>query len=265
MVLKDDNLGLGAKGLQHDQCTGLDAFQGLLDSLNGKAKGQASRQEQIYQGKKPAVYEGLGKKGIRFVSGGFLKGREQEECVKHPVKRIVPLSDERFSEAKLNGRPVQSLLDCEYNATQHAQSRKKDRLNSTQSGLDGPVAEADGPHSGNDSALDSAPEAQRKRKAVRKLKRRKDKEIRRAAKSDVPDILPTMSLEEPVHSSIMTAATNHLDPQAGLRLGGRHAVRQKYIRHKKMATMDSKAMNEVSQTVKVPEASCYELTTGVVN
>lgn len=261
MVLKDDNLGLGAKGLRHDQCTGLDAFQGLLDSLNGKAKGQATGQEQIYQETKPAVYEGLGKKGIRFVSGGFLKGREQEERVKHPVKIVVPLSDERFSKAKLNDRPVQSRLECEFNAPQRANSRKKDRLNSTKSVLVESVAQEDGPHSGNDSA----PEAQRKRKAVRKVKRRKDKEIRRAAQSDVPHILSTMSLKEPAHSPIMTAATNHLDPQAGLRLGGRHAVRQKYIRHKKMAMMDSKAMNEVSQTVKVHEANCYELTTGVVN
>lgn len=263
MVLKDDNLGLGAKGLQHDQCTGLDAFQGLLDSLNGKAKGQATGQEQIYQKTKPAVYEGLGKKGIRFVSGGFLEGREQEERVKHPAKIVVPLNDERFSKAKLNNQPVQSRLECDYpyNAPQRANSGKKDRLTSTKSILDEPVAQEYGPHSGNDSA----PEAQRKRKAVRKLKRRKVKEIRRAAQSDVPHILPTMSLKEPAHSPIMAAATNHLDPQAGLRLGGRHAVRQKYIRHKKMAMMDSKAMNEVSQTVKLPEANCYELTTGVVN
>lgn len=265
MVLKDDNLGLGAKGLQHDQCTGLDAFQRLLDSLNGNAKGQATRQEQIYQGIKPAVYEGLSKKGIRFVSGGFLKGREQEERVKHPVKKIVPLSDERFSEAKLNDCRAHSRSECEYDAPQRAKSRKKDLLNFTESGLDGPVTKADGPQSGNDSALDSALDTQRKRKAVRKLKRRKDKEIRRAALSYVPDVLPTMSLKKPVHSLLMTAATNHLDPQEGLRLGGRHAVRQKYIRHKKMAMMDSKAMNEVSQRVKVPEANCYELTTGMVN
>lgn len=256
MVLKDDNLGLGAKGLQHDLCTGLDAFQVLLDSLNGKAKGQATTHEPIYQETKPAVYEGLGKKGIRFVSGGFLKGREQEERAWHPVKRIVSLSDEQLVEAKLSDLPVQSRLACEHNAPQRENSRKKDRPNSTESALDGPVTKVDGAHSGNDSGLDSGLEAQRKRKAVRKLRRRKEKEIRRAAQSDVPDVLPTMSLKEPVPSPVIAAATNHLDPNAGLRLGGRHAIRQKYIRHKKMAMMDSKAMNEVSQTVKVPETKC---------
>lgn len=264
MVLKDDNLGLGAKGVQHDLCTGLDAFQGLLDSLNGKAKGQATKHEQIQEETKPAVYEGLGRKGIRFVSGGFLKGREQEERAWHPVKRIVPLSDEQRLEAKLSDRPVQSWLECEDKAPRRENSGKNNRPNSTESGLDGPVTKADGAHSGNDSALDFALEAQRERKALRKL-RRQEKEIRRAAKSDVPDVLPTMSSKEPARSPIMTAATNHLDPQAGLRLGGRHAIRQKYIRHKKMAMMDSKAMNEVSQPVKVPETKCYELTIGVVN
>lgn len=261
MVLKDDNLGLGAKGLQHDLCTGLDAFQGLLDSLNGKAKGQATTHEQIYQDTKTAVYEGLGKKGIRFVSGGFLKGREQEERAWHPVKTIVPLSEEQLLDAKLSDRPVQSGLACEHSAPQRKNSRKKDRPNSTESGLDKPVTKSVEVHSGNDSAL----EAHRERKADRKLRRRKEKELRRAARSDVPDVLPTISSKAPARSSIMTAATNPLDRQAELRLGGRHAIRQKYIRHKKMAMMDSKAMNEVSQTVKLPEMKCYELTTGVVN
>lgn len=265
MVLKDDNLGLGAKGLQHDLCTGLDAFQGLLDSLNGKAKGQATTHEQIYQDTKPAVYEGLGKKGIRFVSGGFLKGREQEERAWHPVKTIVPLSEEQLLDAKLSDRPVQSGLACEHSAPQRKNSRKKDRPNSTESELDKPVTKSVEVHSGNDSALDSALEAHRKRKADRKLRRRKEKELRRAAQSDVQDFLPTMSSKAPARSPIMTAAINPLDRQAELRLGGRHAIRQKYIRHKKMAMMDSKAMNEVSQTVKVPNMKYYELTTGVVN
>lgn len=256
MVLKDDNLGLGAKGLQHDLCTGLDAFQGLLDSLNGKAKGQATTHEQIYQETKPAVYEGLGKKGIRFVSGGFLKGREEDERAWHPVKRIVPLSDEQLSEAKLSDLPVQSRLECEHYAPQRENSRKKDRPNSTESELNRPVTKSVGVHSSNGSTLYSTQEAHRKRKAVRKLRRRKEKELKRATQSDVPDVLPTMSSKEPARSPIMTAATNGLDRQAELRLGGRHAIRQKYIRHKKMAMMDSKAMNEVSQTVKVPETKC---------
>lgn len=247
VVLKDDNLGLGAKGLRHDQCAGLDAFQGLLDSLNGKAKGQPVRQEQIYQETEPAVYEGLGKKGIRFVSGGFLEGREQEKRPKQPVQEAVtgtvPFSEEQLSEAKLDDRPVQSKLECEYKAPPRTKSRKKNRHNSTEPGLDDPVTKSDGPQSATDSTL----EARRKRKAERKLKRRKDKEIRQAAQVDGPDTLSTVAPTKPIHSPITTAATNHLDSQVGLPLGGRHAVRQKYIRHKKMAMMDVRAMNEVSQ------------------
>lgn len=261
VVLKDDNLGLGAKGLRHDQCTGLDAFQGLLDSLNGKVKGQQIRQEQMYQETEPALCEGLVKKGIRFVSGGFLEGTEQEKRPKQLVKGTVPLSKERLTEAKLNDRLVHSRFECEYKAPQRTKSRKKNRHNSTESGLDEQVTKADGPHSATDSAL----EARRKRKAERKLKRRKDKETRRAAQVDVPDTLSTVSSKERIHSPMMTAATNHLDSQAGLALGGRHAVRQKYIRHKKMAMMDLRAMNEVSQIVKVPEVNFPGLTNAMVN
>lgn len=261
VVLKDDNLGLGAKGLRHDQCTGLDAFQGLLDSLNGKAKGQPIRQEQMYQETEPALCEGLVKKGIRFVSGGFLEGTEQEKRPKQLAKGIVPLSKERLTEAKLTDRLVHSRFECEYKAPQRAKSRKKNRHNSTESGLDEPVIKADGPHSATDSAL----EVRRKMKAERKLKRRKDKEIRRATQVDVPETLSTVSSKEAIHSPMMAAATNRLDPQAGLALGGRHAVRQKYIRHKKMAMMDLRAMNEVSQIVKVPEVNFAGLTNAMVN
>lgn len=261
VVLKDDNLGLGAKGLRHDQCTGLDAFQGLLDSLNGKAKGQPIRQEQMYQETEPALCEDLVKKGIRFVSGGFLEGTEQEKRPKQLAKGTVPLSKERLTEAKLTDRLVHSRFECEYKAPQRAKSRKKNRHNSTESGLDEPVIKADGPHSATDSAL----EVRRKMKAERKLKRRKDKEIRRATQVDVPETLSTVSSKEAIHSPMMAAATNCLDPQAGLALGGRHAVRQKYIRHKKMAMMDLRAMNEVSQIVKVPEVNFTGLTNAMVN
>lgn len=261
MVLKDDNLGLGAKGLRHDQCTGLDAFQGLLDSLNGKAKGQPLRQEKIYQETQLAIYERLGKKSIRFVSGGFLEGTGQEQRVKPPVTRTGPISEQRLSEAKLHYRPAQNRFDCEYKAPQHTKSRKKIRLNSAESGLDELRTKGDGPR----SVTDSAPEARRKRKPERKLKRTKNKELKRDAQVDMPDTLSTMSLEEPNHPPAMTPTKNHVDSQAGLPLGGRHAVRQKYIRHKKMAMMDLRAMNEVSQIVKVPGAYLYELTNDMVN
>lgn len=264
VVLKDDNLGLGAKGLRHDQCTGLDAFQGLLDSLNGKPKRKSLRQEHIHQGTEPAIYGGLGKNGVRFVSGGFLEGKEQEKRPKQPVKgtvkETVPLSDERFPDDKLNDRPVQSRLECEYKAPQHQKSRQKNRHESTESGLDDPVTKVDGPQSATDSTL----EERRKKKAERKLKKRKDKKIRRAAHVDVPDTLSTVASKEPICSPIMTTAKNQLDSQAALPLGGRHAVRQRYIRHKRMAMMDSRAMNEVSLIVKVPKADFSELTNAIL-
>ena len=42
VILKDDNLGLGAKpkSQRQDEPTGLDAFQDLLGRLNGKSEGE---------------------------------------------------------------------------------------------------------------------------------------------------------------------------------------------------------------------------------
>lgn len=77
MALKDDNLGLGAKrgsGQAETQCTGLDAFQGLLGRLNGKTDGELQKEQESRDALKRAIYMEGHWDSVRFVSGGFLVG-----------------------------------------------------------------------------------------------------------------------------------------------------------------------------------------------
>lgn len=77
MALKDDNLGLGAKrgsGHAETQCTGLDAFQGLLGRLNGKTDGELQKEQDSRDALKRAIYMEGRWGSVRFVSGGFLVG-----------------------------------------------------------------------------------------------------------------------------------------------------------------------------------------------
>lgn len=77
MALKDDNLGLGAKrgsGQAEAQCTGLDAFQGLLGRLNGKTDVELQKEQESRDALKRAIYTEGRWGSVRFVSGGFLVG-----------------------------------------------------------------------------------------------------------------------------------------------------------------------------------------------
>ena len=77
MALKDDNLGLGAKrgsGQVEGQCTGLDAFQGLLGRLNGKSDGELQKEQDSRDDLKRAIYTERRRGSVRFVRGGLLVG-----------------------------------------------------------------------------------------------------------------------------------------------------------------------------------------------
>ncbi|KAK0754227.1 hypothetical protein B0T18DRAFT_424650 [Schizothecium vesticola] len=78
VTLKDDNLGLGAKRNNGDECTGLDAFQSLLGRLNGKAEDVLAAEEKHREEVKLNRYVELKLGRIRFVSGGFLVGDKLE-------------------------------------------------------------------------------------------------------------------------------------------------------------------------------------------
>ena len=97
----------------------------------------------------------------------------------------------------------------------------------------------------------------RAEKAERKLKRRSRREAKKAYRAE-QNIEPstasiTTSLQRPISASVIepspmlairSASDRDVTPR-DLVVGGRLVVRQRYIRHKKMAMMDTKALNEV--------------------
>lgn len=79
VVLKDDNLGLGAKRNNGDECTGLDAFQHLLGRLNGKSEEVLESERKAREDVKLNLYVERKLGTIRFVHGGWLVGDELKE------------------------------------------------------------------------------------------------------------------------------------------------------------------------------------------
>lgn len=78
-VLKDDNMGLGARRNQGDECTGLDALQELLGRLNGKGEGELAKERRVREDVRVNKYLNRKLGTMRFVHGGFLVGDKVQE------------------------------------------------------------------------------------------------------------------------------------------------------------------------------------------
>jgi Pin2-interacting protein X1 len=107
VMLKDDQLGLGAKRNNGDECTGLDAFQMLLGRLNGKSEDALETERKAREDHKLNVYVERKLGTIRFVSGGFLVGDQVvhsisgQKAVSQPssAKESAVTSEEEKEEA----------------------------------------------------------------------------------------------------------------------------------------------------------------------
>ncbi|ROV97339.1 hypothetical protein VSDG_04716 [Cytospora chrysosperma] len=78
-VMKDDNMGLGARRNQGDECTGLDALQDLLSRLNGRSDEAVDEDRRKREDTKITKYLSRKLGTMRFVSGGLLVGDKVQE------------------------------------------------------------------------------------------------------------------------------------------------------------------------------------------
>lgn len=94
VVIKDNNLGLGAKvgsGVGHGECTGLDVFQNLLGRLNGKEESEIEKEQKGRDDLKRAIYAERKWGSIRFVKGGVLVGDKIQDLIDGEKERVKAL------------------------------------------------------------------------------------------------------------------------------------------------------------------------------
>lgn len=216
VAAKDNNLGIGAKrsGVNVGECTGLDVFQGLLGRLNGKTEAVLEKEQKSRDDLKRSVYAERRWGSLRFVSGGVLVGDKLRTLVEAERSRLA-------------GDLVTTLTSDANEMTASGQTIK--------------LPETSSEHMNR-----------KVEKAKRKLDRRKRKDERRAARAAQPncEVLPLSTLVPlqdlgPEDAVISNQTGPSSPPTTQAQLGGRHAVRQRYIKQKKMAMMDIKALNEV--------------------
>lgn len=116
IVLKDNNLGLGAKGganCAQGQCTGLDLFQGILGRLNGQNKPQVEMQGKCSEDRMKNVHQESRSRSVRFMSGGFLGGTRYEELMDDHKMEPASVIKESLLKAHDRVQQVQTQLECE--------------------------------------------------------------------------------------------------------------------------------------------------------
>lgn len=283
IVLKDDNLGLGARGgikCDNGRCTGLDVFQGILGRLNGQNEPQPEREGRLVEDRMNNVNQEKPIRSIGFISGGFLGGTRKEEPKEEHTMKSISLNKESPLTADDGVQQVQTELECEDRTSSRAEPwtrepksswKRKARGNRTaengskftggeQHSCTIPIPDDQGYHKKKSSSviesvpLDLRTAPRRVDKAERKLKKRKKRETDQAALVEKQKTLVDVPAGfRPKLQSLNTsdpAVKLHSVPQISQPLEGRHAVRQRYIRQKKMAMMDSKALNEVRRELK---------------
>jgi Pin2-interacting protein X1 len=271
VALRDDNLGLGAKSRgERPDDFGLEGLNGLLGRLNGKDDDELEKERSGRQMlRTKMVLEG--RWGMKFVSGGVLGGDgkiKKEEDIDLEMSTIVKeettdeseeLKEENSESAFLSKEENTSTMSKEQRkALRRARKqeekeaerlrkslkkqRKKERSNRAEeltelrvksedtseaeySAIKTEISstEAKEEKNGEESLLDVASKKSKKEKKRRKLKLELD--------GDIP--APVAQL-----AAIKIQTAPH--PK------GRQLIRQRNILQKRMATLDTKAMNEVS-------------------
>ncbi|MCJ1469858.1 telomerase inhibitor [Pseudocyphellaria aurata] len=261
IVLKDDNLGLGAKGGANSgdgQRTGLDVFQGILGRLNGHNEPFLEGQEKRSEDRVTGTYQKRCTKAVRFLSGGLLGETKQEQ----PIAEEDTIKPTSFSEGSLSKgddcvQQVQTQVKCDDMTPNHTElsnpPEKKASRNSRARN------DKKRHHKKESTMADSEPldlqrTARREDEAEQKSKKRTKRDAEKAVlvkkrRKSLVDV-PADFHQDNESSQISFTGPGSIS-QPSRPMGGRHAVRQRFIRQMKMATMDSKALNEVRQVLKM--------------
>nr|POE63265.1 protein pxr1 [Quercus suber] len=281
VLLRDDNLGLGAKvgGKANADTFGLSTLSGIFGRLNGKSEEVVQKQQGHLRDAELRTYQAQKYGFMNFVSGGLLVGDKMEE--------LESATDLAGSKNANSNSPAENKLStkrkAESNATDdNARKRSKDKNRKADTMVEAEEAvnvisrtsttseEAGQAHglsteqneqadidtiekhprkkrrketgisvSAADETLEKARLKQEKKE--RKIERRKRKEAKRSKREAKGNATPA-ELTARTSDSESDASTPPPKPSFA---GSRHAVRQRYIQQKRLASMDPKALKEI--------------------
>lgn len=285
VMLKDDNLGIGAKkgsGVEQGECVGLDVFQTLLGRLNATDEDEFEREQRSREDLKRAIYTERKWGSIRFVSGGFLIGDKIQDLIDGEAERIRRLGmadssdssdtdSDSGSESETTPEPVvvkekkskksskkiveidieTSAVVLETESSSTSKSKKKRKLAETDA--DESVKTKKSKKSKKEKSSrsdDSESKHSKKSKKEKRSKKEKKSEDDATSKSSKSKSKRSRDDAETAEPAPAVAATPTPVAAAAaprpILLGGRHAVRARNIEQKRLAATHAASLNEVS-------------------
>jgi len=286
VMLKDDNLGIGAKkgsGVEQGECVGLDVFQTLLGRLNAKDEDEFEREQRSREDLKRAIYTERKWGSVRFVSGGFLIGDKIQDLIDGEAERIRRLDmagsrdssdssdtdSDSGSESETTPEPVvvkekkskkskkiveidieTSTVVLETESSSTSKSKKKRKLAEAEAD-EAAVKTKKSKKSKKEKSSrsdDSESKHSKKSKKEKRSKKEKKSEDDGASRSSKSKSKRSRDDAETAEPAAAVAAvpTPAAAAPRPILLGGRHAVRARNIEQKRLAATHTASLNEVS-------------------
>lgn len=282
MLLREDNLGLGAKvGGNKAETFGLSLFSGVLGRLNGKSDEQVQKQQDALGDAELRQYQ-VGKYGLmNFVSGGLLVGDKIQKPGEEDAGRLASVkstdnvtegngkkrkaTDEDGSgetkakkkkqksrnESEPGSPATQQPLEHEEDAERVCRREKKkakrvgDQPEIIEASEMKPAEKTSKKRRKDEHAADVSTtiKASKEEKARLKQEKRARKEDRRKRKE--AKRLKRAKTQESEVVEEEEPETKKPAAAAAQFSGGRHSVRHRYIQQKRMAGRDAQAMKEI--------------------
>jgi Pin2-interacting protein X1 len=255
VAYRDDNLGLGAKQVNPHtpgEGFGLGGLQDLLGRLNGKGEDAIKKEQQSRADLAIRQYADMKFGGLRFVSGGILVGDKIQKEIDELRAKAQKIKEE---ESVVSASITTTMAVKEEVVVENEKERKRKKKSKRESSDEEmPDAKETGELQGAERKEKSAetPEeraARKVAKAQRKLERQQLRDARKSAQDG--DSTPAATEPSTAQASdsdtpaVSQAVSGTSTPASIGMFGGRHAVRQRYIRQKRMASMDPKALREI--------------------
>lgn len=267
-LLREDNLGLGAQvGKVNAETFGLSLFSGVLGRLNGKSEAEVQKHQNALRDAELRTYQAQKYGNMNFVSGGFLVGDRIEFSPEGAVPRkgaAFNVSDAENAQ-EISGQEDPETMEPERKKRKKDKKERKSKADETDDAARSPQAEEQVPEtkirkkerrkSKKDSKVDSTGEEEntaaeddrsrrKQERRARKEERRRRKEEKRRARSG--ETSPT-GASTPAPQDDLDAEPSSEKPGATATAfaGNRHAVRQRYIQQKRMASLNPQAMKEI--------------------
>lgn len=265
---------MSSENCEEDQNTGLDIFQEILGRLNGKPEAQYGIAQQPSKDSKTATLPTRCWQLSHFVSGGFLAGKDSQEYLQETLPVSRSSSKKQFQATEHDALRTTRTPSKKDNASTdksiiltYGKKRRRTGVSSNQTIIGGPLSQRLSPGRliitnslrNVDSitpaivgiAVVDAHKTQHQlqmedRKPGRKIKKAIERFPQPKPSQDfLASPAPSIYTDGPIIES--PPVPNQPSPDLAQPLNGRHMARQRYITQKKMATKDSKALNEVSR------------------